>query len=430
MSRRTQLVVLAGAVGLWGCCTTDPAGPSDAEAPEPSASSADVRPPRCKLIGREEVLGRIADGEGNLDKILPFAAEVGRGVSFRGGFAVGALRQDGDGTGSVVVIANENGTAWRVLSLGASHGDAESPRVFSRGGMLGAALLEPSGATRTLRLARIEGEQVQWGAEMLQGLDESLAYDVVVGEKAGIAVWDDVPKEREVGAIYLAVFDAEGLKNPRAATTVTLPGTDAEMPRIVERPGGFWLFWVARRPGTGEHDARYRAEDIANRWLEVVPLDASGELSGSPVKLGSNEGHVLAYDVASLPDGSAVVMWRDDDTPSGSAGGELMRARVRLGGVDGPDRIEDEYLGIGSPNVMTGWLAVADALESTRLSPMNPDGTLADKLHGEALFGAGEPIANEGDKLFVSRPDGTAVRLFIAECERKVIESPATDAGP
>jgi len=374
-------------------------------------------------------LGKSSGREGDLDKVLPFATEVGEGVGFEGGFAVGALRQTGGGTESVVVTTNRDGTAWKVRPIGASHGDADAPRVFARGNSLGTALLEPTGASRTLRLGRVDRDRVRWGAEYLQGHDESLAYDVVIGAERGVAVWDDVPKDREVGAVYVAGFGAERFESLGPAKVVTLPGTDAEMPRVVERPGGFWLFWLARRPASGRWDARYRAEDIAHRWLEAVPLDRSGGLSGTPTKLGSDDGRVLAYDVAGMPDGSVVVMWRDDDTPSGSAGGQLLRVRVRLGGVDGPDVLDVDHHGVGSPNVMPGWIALADARGPTRLSPIGPDGTLVDELVAEAPLGAGEPVAHRGDTLLISRPDGLAVRLFVLKCGRGVIDAGVIEAG-
>ncbi len=427
MPSQTALAGIVGAFVFAGCCTSDPK-PIDPFAPEVVSSAAKIRPARCKAIGREQVIGRESDEGGHLDKILPFATEVGEGVAFNSGFAVGALRQEGKGTRAIVVSANLEGTAWQTIELDSSHGDAEAPHVFARENKLGVAMLEPSGATRTLRLAQVVRDEVKWGAELLQGRDESLAYDVVIGENTGIAVWDDVPKRLEVSAVFLSTFDATSFASADVAKVVTLPGTDAEMPRVVERPGGFWLFWLARRSGSQRHDARYRAEDIAHRWVEAVPLDKAGKLSGTPVKLGSTSGHVLGYDIAGMPDGSVVVMWRDDDTPSGSAGGKLYRARVRLGGVDGPDAIEDEHHGIGAPNVMPGWYAIADALKPTRLAPMNPDGSLVDKLASEKILGAGEPVANREDVLFVSRPDGVAMRLFLVKCGRQFIDAGASDA--
>jgi hypothetical protein len=59
---------------------------------------------------------------------------------------------------------------------------------------------------------------------------------------------------------------------------------------------------------------------------------------------------------------------------------------------------------------------------------MAADGTLTDKLLREEMLGAGEPIANHGNDLLISRPDGTAVRLFVARCGRAVLDGGADEA--
>jgi hypothetical protein len=159
---------------------------------------------------------------------------------------------------------------------------------------------------------------------------------------------------------------------------------------------------------------------MSYKWLEVVPLDERGAVTGAVRRIGSERGHVLVYDVAEARDGSALVMWRDDDTPSGSAGGKLMRALVRLGGVDGPDVVEDANLGPGAPNLIPGWLAIADAASPTRIAPLGSDGMLLDGLASESLMGNGEPEAARGDALLVARPAGLAMKLFVAKCSRAV----------
>jgi hypothetical protein len=397
------------------CCKHEPRLTS-VEVPQSAEPPPVTTPPRCALVGKELVLGTASSPEAEIDEFMPFATEVGRGVAYDPGFAVGALTRQGEGTGAVVAFMAGDGTRSRVVSLGASHGDAEPPRVFARGSKVGAAVLEPSGNERSLRVARLDTDSVTWGAEFLQGNDEPLAFDVALSEKRGVAVWDDIPKDRDVSGIFVGTFDPNTFAGATPARVITLLGTDADEPRLANRPGGFWLFWIARRPEQSDFDARYRAEDISYKWLEVVPLDDKGALAGAPRKLGSDRGHVLVYDVAEGRDGSAIVMWRDDDTPSGSPGGRLRRALVRLGGVDGPDEIDDEHLGFGAPNVSSGWLAIADATNPTRIAPMGADGALLDRLGSEALLGSGEPLASKGETLLISRPAGVAVRLFVARC--------------
>ncbi|HNS99124.1 MAG TPA: hypothetical protein PLJ27_10695 [Polyangiaceae bacterium] len=426
MIRRIHVLLLTCIRALVGCCNSDPPA-KDPQIEQPVASAPTARPSRCQPIGQDYWVGSRSPSSDDLDKILPFATELGDGVAFDGGFAVGALSQQGQGTAFEIITTNRDGTAWRKISAGASHGDADAPRVFSRGKTLGMAILEPSGSSRTLRLARIDRDQILWASEILQDQDESLAYDVVIGKEVAVAVWDGVPKGRDVGAVFLATFDPTTFQKPSKPKVMTLPGTDAEMPRLLERSGGFWLFWLARRPGSPSDDSQYRAEDIDYRWIEALPLDNRGAMTGTAVRLGPTDGHVLGFDVVSLQDDSAMVVWRDDDTPSGSPGGQLFMSRVRLGGVEGPERIDEEHTGVGAPNVMPGWFAIADALGSTRLAPLSPDGKLTDKLLRESLLGSGEPIANHGNDLFVSRPEGTAMRLFVARCLSTAIDGGSQD---
>ena len=429
---RSLSLVLSMLLGTVGC-RSERLPAAEQDSPEPTAPETKAQPSRCQAIGRDEVLGAKSEGDVSLDQLLPFATEVGGGVAMEGGFAVGALRQAGSGTTSVVVATNRDATVWRTISVGASHGDSEAPRVFARGGFLGLSVLEPAGASRILRLARIDRDTVHWAAELPQGTDESLAFDVALGATKGVVVWDDVLKGRKVSSIVLSTVDAATLKNPSKPIAVTSAGTDAEMPRVVERDGGFWLFWLVRRSlagrGVSMGDMRYEAEGIDQKWIEAVPLDAVGGVVGKPVRLGSSDGHVLAYGVASVGDDAAVVVWRDDDTPSGSAGGQLLRVRVRLGGLDGPEPVDDEYAGAGAPRVMPGWFSMADATGVTRLSPMASDGSLLDRLEPEPLLGAGEPMAVHGDDILVSRPDGLAARLFVVRCRRDVLYAPGQDAG-
>lgn len=424
---RTFVLVAAAALSVSSCCNREHR-PSLQEPIESAEPAPEAVPARCEMIGKETVVGDKPASSSD-DEVLPFASEVGQGAAYEGGYAVGVLHPQGGGTSNAVVVVAADGAASRVVELGRSHGDADPPQVFSRGGTLGAAVLEPTGASRTLRIARIDGDAVHWAMEMQQGVDESLAFDISLGKEHGVAVWDDVPKDREVSGVFVSSFQADTFGSPTPARVVTLPGVDADSPRIVARPGGFWLFWVVRRPQEAEYDARYRAEDIAFRWIEVVPLDEAGVLAGTPRRIGLDTGHVLAYDVISTSDGGALVAWRDDDTPSGSIGGQLMVARVRQGGIDGPDPVEDARTGVGAPRLLRGWLSIADATGPTRIAPMGEDGKLGDELRAEGLLGMGEPLANQGDKLLVARPSGLAVRIFLVKCWSEKMDAGSADAS-
>lgn len=369
---------------------------------------------------------------GSEDQVLPFAAEVGDGVATTSGFAVGALTPREGGVSAVVVTLDERGRSPKIVSLGLAHGDTPPPRVASLGGELVAALLEAGSAGRRLRLARVDGDTVAWGPSFEQGRDESLAYDVALGDPRGLVAWDDDAKEPERGVIRVASFVTKGLGAPTPPRVITGKQTDAESPRVIARQGGFWLFFIARKPEDTDDNAREIGETAEFRWLEAVPLDANGAPTASPRRITAGDGHVLTYDVIAGEAGAALVAYRDDDTPSGSAGGVVLRVVVRPDGSSAPTVLTDRHVGVGAPALIPGWFAIADASAETRLARLGPAGELLDALESEPVLGRGEPIAARGDVLLVSRPRGRGVRLSVTRCRSGAPEPtpPAASDAP
>lgn len=242
------LLIAAAVLGAWGCCKREPSVSVPSEVPPSAEPAPAASPPRCTTLGKEIILGESGVRSDEEQDLLPFATEIGQGTTHDGGFAIGALTREGKGTASVVAMLSADGATSRLVRLAASHGDAEPPRVFAAGAVVGAAVLEPAGASRSLRIARVDGQAVAWGAEIAQGNDESLGFDVAATGTRGVAVWDDIPKDREVSGVHIATFEMPSMANPTQPRVVTLPGTDADNPRLVARPGGYWLFWVARKP--------------------------------------------------------------------------------------------------------------------------------------------------------------------------------------
>src|SRR5260221_13047154 len=96
---RRVLVPLTFAMSVVACKKSTP--PPDPEAVvQPAASPKSTAPPRCAPVSAQPPFvlgpgdtGRTPHsngdaGESGRDDILPFAAEVGDGVAYRGGFAV------------------------------------------------------------------------------------------------------------------------------------------------------------------------------------------------------------------------------------------------------------------------------------------------------------------------------------------------------
>jgi hypothetical protein len=147
-----------------------------------------------------------------------------------------------------------------------------------------------------------------------------------------------------------------------------------------------------------------------------VPLDANGSPTGAPRAVTPKDGHVMVFDLAPAPDGAVLLAYRNDDTPTGSAGGEVMRVVVRPSTVDPPAVLVQDEVGAGVPNLLPGWVAVLDAADMTKLAPMSALGETTAPFSAEPDIGAGEPIAGSSDRLLVARPTGRAVSLVVLRC--------------
>jgi hypothetical protein len=442
--------VLPLAIGLLlGACKKPAPAPTpedDLAAPKPVASATKSEgtkpeapksdgPHRCAPHSAEPpfVLGPADTGraapvkasspgaEPGQDNSLPFAAEVGEGVAWSDGFAVGAIHESESSHAMSLVTLDRTGHGAVVIPLGTAHGDIEPPRVAARGATLLAGVLSPGLNGRSLRLAKIEAGVVTWGATILQKSDESQAFDLGLGEKKGIAVWDeDGPSS---GIIQASTFDAANATGATTPRTISPPGADAESPRLAARPGGgYWLAYIARRAGTESPEAGYEAEPIGYRWIEVIPLDAQGSPSGAARAVTPKDAHVMVFDMASLESGSALVVWRDNDTPLESAAGPVMRTVVHAGTIDPPSVLPATENGVGAPSLLPGWVAVTDAADSTRIAPVGRTGEVTGSWTTEPDIGAGEPIAVGPEGMLVARPAGRAVKLAVLRCSREAAQ--------
>lgn len=439
------------AFGLLFAACKKPAPPPTPEEelapPKPTAAAASAAaapkpegPQRCAPLSPEPpfTLGPSDTGRAPTMKVapagsepgqvdsLPFAAEVGEAISWSDGFAVGAIHESESSHAMSVVTLDKTGHGGKVIPLGTAHGDVEPPRVTAHGAILLAGALSPGINGRSLRLAKIEGGVVTWGATILQKSDESQAFDLGLGDKKGIAVWDeDGPSS---GIIQASTFDAANATAATTPRTISPPGVDAESPRLVARPGGgYWLAYIARRAGGETPEAGYEAEPVGFRWIEVLPLDAQGSPTGAARAATSKDAHVMVFDMGPLEDGSALLVWRDNDTPLESAAGPVMRTVVHTGSIEPPSILVASESGAGAPALLPGWVAVTDATDMTRIAPVGRAGEIAGPWTTEPDIGSGEPIAVGPEGMLVARPAGRAVKLAVLRCTR---EAPAPAPSP
>jgi hypothetical protein len=358
------------------------------------------------------------------DDLAPFAVEVGQGTVFDGGFAAGALRDADGGSVAIVATLGFDGTGGKLVRLGRSRGDLDPPVVAGAGASVLAAMVQPNASGRVLKIAKVTGDDVAWGAEIPAGRDESLAVDLAASGPRAVLVWSDSSADDKHSSIMLASFDVATLRSVTRARPVSPPSRDADTPRLKARPGGTWLAYLVRgedkkkkaKATDDDEDTASGGEPIINHWVEVVPLDEDGAPAGAPRAVTPRDGHVLAYDLELGDDGSALVAWRDDDTPSGSGGGRLSVVVARPGGVGEARVLEDEGGGAGVPDLLPGWLAVTSATGRTKLAPMNGKGELGGELGAEASLGSGELLAAARDVILVARTAGKAMKLGVVRC--------------
>lgn len=435
-------------VWVWRAPTDGRTNGTPADAPEEgltaaaSAPSAAAPPPapRCTRIGtnafrigKNSAPSEPSEPGGELEgDELPaaFGAEVSRAIPLGADFAVGLRHDLGDGAHAAVAVVSGDASQGTTIDLGRSRGDFDAPIVAPLGEGWLAGLLEPHASGATLKVGVGSGRrEPRFGVELEQGRDESLAFDVASGAAAVLVAWDDVTKDGKLGRVLWATLDLGGKRVERRAAVASGKAVDAETPRVVGTPRGFWLAYIARKaldlpkdPDDAALDRnpkgdRYAAEKIDPSWLELMPLDEHGVANGPPRAVTAKEGHVLSYDLATTPEGSAVIVWRDDDTPSGSHGGRVSLMTVTASGGSQAQVLAEEDVGSGVPSLLPGWVAVADAAGRARLAPLAADGTVTTDLRLEPAVGSGEPLALAGGRMLVATSAGTAIDLTIVECK-------------
>jgi hypothetical protein len=418
-----------------------PPAPSGATTADESARAEAPPPPRCKVapsttafvIGEPPAARVDEDAGGEPDDIMsPFGVELGRGAAYSGGFAVGVLHEGEGGMVASVAKVDADGHG-ELIRLARSRGDVEAPVVVGHGASLIAGMLEPNAGGRSLKISRIQGKELTWGPEIPQGRDESMAFDLAVGDSRGVAVWDDVGGVDKKSRVMLATFDPTTMRSGAGARPISPPAADADSPRVIARPGGFWLAYLAHGdPGAatptpkdeaGEDD---RGEVIASTWLEIVPLDAQGDAVSLPQRATPKEGHILAFDLLLGNDGAALVAYRDDDAPSGSAGGSVGMVTVQLGGIGQPRVVAEDGVGVGVPSLLTGWVTLSSLTGPKRLGPIDGAGAPTGALDPEPAIGLGEPLVAADGRLMVATPAGKAIRLSLLACDAAT----GHDGGP
>jgi hypothetical protein len=186
--------------------------------------------------------------------------------------------------------------------------------------------------------------------------------------------------------------------------------SDAEQPRLVARPGGFWLAWLARRAEDQAYSVEGPGEKRAYRWVEVVPLDARGEPTGPVRRVSSEKGRAASFELSSSSSNGSdlVVVVQDEAAPSEGAGARIVRYRVaeKVESADVVDRGVGNVFAELVPSVAQSdgprWLAWSDTSERAHMTPLGPGLVPAGPTSSEpSLDGARVLAASPPDGIYV-----------------------------
>jgi hypothetical protein len=362
--------------------------------------------PRLAIPGDDVIVGDVAIGAG--------------------GLLVGMIRLEGGKRVASVMRATLDLATSRMIEVGVALGDDPPPSPRWSGSTPYVAFFarragDGGPKLRELDIARLDESAVgKIEATVVQQADESTAFDVAWDESgAGLVAWDEdaplaQPAVRAQASARAATspFEGRGFVKVQALGTsarrVASPeSSDAESPRLLARPGGgFWLAWLARRAEEEPYAVEGPGEKRAFRWVEVMPLGATGEPSGPVRRVSSEKGRAASFELGRSGN-DLVVMVQDEAAPSEGAGSRIVRHLVGEK-IESADVLDG---GVGTaiaelvpiPNAVDAkdagarWLAWADPSEHAHMTPLGPHlvaegrSTLEPSLDGARVLAAVPP---------------------------------------
>jgi hypothetical protein len=440
--RRRGIPCVFFALAVLGCkrgsapsSTTEPAPP----APTASAASTahPLAAPRCK---RGE--GAIALGGASATADL----EIGDAIAARGGFVVGLLRESQGGVMGSMALFGADTRPATFVDLGPPAGDAPPPKPVARGDgqeMLLAAFYgrpQTDGKTRELMLFEVTAGKPALLGVVEEEKDDSLAFDIALGEKGGVVVWD----EDEAGArgqaargVIKALALSAAAKPIGAPRIISGSSSDAELPRVVARRGGFWVAYLAHAPesppltsasasrtlaaapkasapaGVGS-DLEEPGTDRSFGWVEMLALDGDGAPLGTPRRVTSEQGHVTDFELATRSSQDAGkdavdLFVRDEGEIVEGSGGRILRASVRVAGADPPAVVVPDSVGAGKLELVSKGastlLFYGDGEDEVRAVPLGDARLPSAPPSIEAALGGGRILGSRRDgQILVTLP--------------------------
>lgn len=376
MKRLALLLVLAA-------CSKKPppAPPPESEVVSTLSSTTPITrtegpPPRCHIEGKDLPLGE--------DTI------VGDAIVANGALHLGVTRKR---TGAILKIPLDLSTQT-ATETGPIRGEDPPPSPRAAGAaVLPVFYTNPreAGTSRDLSI----GDR----GSVTQQADESTAFDVAFPtEGPPVVAWDEdapippgqfVPDRGRIRVQLAGETEKARVASPFAS--------DADAPHLApKKGGGLWLAWIAKKienPDAGDAPEG-PGERRAYRWIELVALDAKGNVVGPPKRITPEKGRVVAFDLLNLgPDVVAVA--QDEAALTDGAGGRIVRYTIDENGAAKAQDLLEGGVGHAVADIVPPWIAWSDLTEHTHLLPIA--GGVGTR---EPLLDAARVVAADGDRLF------------------------------
>jgi hypothetical protein len=386
-----------------------------------------------------------AHDEDDADVELPFAVELGVARSGSGYFAVGGIDSRRGASFAFVALVEADGGSGKTVELGRVFGEPEPPAFSALGeGFIGLVAGNDAGAG-LLKIVSVAPPfteaTLRRGAEITGMRRDAAEFALEVSAGSVLAAWTRL--EKGDGRIALGRIDPERLTLQGEPFPAPAPlAGEAESPRLITRPGGFFLAWVARtaaarpklvpaRKIDADAGAPANLLDEGPTGIEIAVLDGAGVAVGSARRVTPEGARVVAFDLAKAPDGGALVVYRDErdgpglDRPDAQAvwihpDGSHAARSWELGDSAGlPSLLADPA---PAPDKPWAWVFVPSERELS-LAPLVDPLALPEILRDDRSRGA-EALAQAGGRFLLARGKNGQRELSVVECQGSTNAAP------
>lgn len=380
-----------------------------------------------------------AKGSADEDEFAPFGVEVGAALVDANGFWVPWLSSDGKSSQVGVTLLSPDLLTTRAVELGEVKWDTGPPRLARVDKDVVLAAIPDSDANGgSYRIAKLGAGTVVWGADVDGSSDDSPAFDLAAAAGQALLVWDDYLREQGRGTIRANLLSGSG-QLMRDLGSLSPAESDVESPRLVQHQSGYWLAWLrvewerlkhsqgGAAPLLDVTDPEQPALTPKARWIEVVPLDPQGVVTGAPIRVSAADAMVQGFDLQSGHEGGLLITWREDFSNAGTNGGQVWVARLSPDGSLERHPINNAEPGGTLPvflfdpmapsGLPHGWLTLESERGETALAALSPFGKPLESLAVNIGLGTASILAALDGQLLVAQPKGRDVTLKLIRCK-------------